>query len=362
MAGRNQQNPKKRKILHVDLDAFFASVEELDNPSLKNKPMAVGGLSQTRGIVTTCNYTAREYGIHSAMPVFQALQRCPDLIIVPTRRDRYVELSKEVFKILRSYTRRLEQMSIDEAYLDISTRPESSNLIGKSIQDEVLEKTGLSLSVGISYNKFLAKLASDWKKPHGHFEIKEEDMPEILFPLPVAKVHGIGRVAEQKLNALGIYTVEDLYRFDQESLIKLFGKAGVDIYNFIRGKDDRPVETYRERKSIGIERTFEKNISVRKELEKLIDQFSVELAEDLEAKNIAARTLHLKLKSASFQTITRSHTTDAPIQEASDIQYLAHYIFDEIQLSEPVRLLGISASNLTSSHIQQLNFIDLINE
>lgn len=348
----------KRKILHVDLDAFFASVEELDQPELADIPMAVGGQSR-RGIITTCNYKAREFGIHSAMPVFQAKQRCPQLKIVPMRRERYVEMSRQVFSVLRSYTRKLEQMSIDEAYLDISSRPEEALFIAESLQNEVAELTGLSISVGISYNKFLAKLASDWKKPHGIFQISQRDLPDILFPLSVGKIHGIGHAAERKLNSFSLYSVKDLYDLEEETLTTLLGKNGSDVYRFIRGVDHRPVSSYRERKSIGVERTFDHDIRSRKDLAKRLDNFCIELAEDLKEKKIAAKTIHIKLKTNHFETISRSHSTDVHIQDALDIQYIARFLFEELPLSEPIRLLGVSASNLIEEDIHQINFFEL---
>lgn len=347
-----------RKILHVDLDAFFASVEELDQPELALVPMAVGGQSK-RGIITTCNYKARAYGIHSAMPVFQAKQNCPDLKIVPMRRERYVEKSNEVFAVLRSYTRKLEQMSIDEAYLDISSRPEDALFIAQSLQDEVTEKTGLSISVGVSFNKFLAKLASDWKKPHGIFQITEDDIPDLLLPLPVGKIHGIGRAAERKLNSLSLYTILDLHALEESTLNTLLGKNGSDVYRFIRGIDHRPVTVNRERKSIGVERTFDHDIRSRKELTDKLDHFCNELAKDLKDKKIAAKTIHIKLKTNKFETISRSHSTDVHIQEAEDIQYIARFLFEELPLAEPIRLLGVSGSNLIEEDIHQINFFEL---
>ena len=243
-----------RAIVHVDLDAFYASCEELDNISLRGKALAVAGKSD-RAIITTANYKAREYGIHSAMPVFIAKNLCENLIIVPMRRKRYLEKSKEVFDLLSTYTDIIEKVSIDESYLDLTDiNPDYKFL--KKMQDNILKKTGLSVSIGMSTNKFLAKLASDWNKPRGIKIISKDEVPDILMDLDIRKIHGIGKKSEDKLRNLGIDKVCDLYNLEEDFLINLFGKSGEDIYKRIRGIDDREVQTKIKRKSLGTERTI----------------------------------------------------------------------------------------------------------
>ena len=243
-------------IFHVDCDAFYASCEELRNPKLKNHPLAVGGLSN-KSILTTANYKAREFGLHSAMPVFMAKELCPNLILLPVDHKYYREKSKEVFSLVGEYAKIMEQVSVDEAYLLVET--DSAKDLARNLQEKVLEKTGIGISIGISYNKFLAKLASDWKKPHGITQIRKEDLKYFLPDIPVKKVHGIGKKTNERLNKIGIYKVEDLLKLDYEFLIDNFGKQGAYIYHVIRGVDERKINPSRVRKSIGKERTFAQN-------------------------------------------------------------------------------------------------------
>ena len=252
-------------FLHFDLDAFFASCEILDNPKLKHVPMVVGGRSQ-RGIITTANYEARKYGLHSAMPIFQAKKIVPNLVIVPPDFEKYRRNSEKVFKVLSAFSTKIHKMSIDEGCMDIShidmDRLELANLV----QENVRIKTGLSISIGISYNMSLAKLASDWNKPHGIKIITQDDIPDILMDLNVGKIQGIGRKSEEKLNNIGIKKVCDLYDLSRNNLRELFGKFGEVIYDRIRGIDDRQLDLSRIRKSIGVEYTFERDLKNYNEL------------------------------------------------------------------------------------------------
>ena len=244
-----------RIILHVDMDAFFASVEQLDNPSLRGKPVIVGGVSE-RGVVSTCSYEARKYGVHSAMPGFMARSKCPMGIFLPVRYGRYKEISNKIFDIFKEITPVIEPLSIDEAFLDITdTDFKDGKRVALYIKDRVKKEIGLNLSIGISYNKFLAKLASDWNKPNGIMEIREDMIPDILLPLSISKIHGLGKKSVGKLNNMGIFTVQDLYLLPREFFHSYLGKSGIDIYNRIRGIDDREVQVTRERKSVGKERT-----------------------------------------------------------------------------------------------------------
>ena len=242
-----------RIILHVDMDAFFASVEQLDNKSLRGKPVIVGGVSE-RGVVSTCSYEARKYGVHSAMPIFIARKLCPHGIFVRTRFYRYKEISNKVFNILRDVTSIIEPLSIDEAYLDITNSKFKSGLeAAKYIKYRVLKEVGLTISIGISYNKFLAKLASDWNKPNGIMIIDKEMMPDLLMPFPVSKIYGLGKKSVEKLNNMGIFIVKDLYEMPKEFYIEYLGKYGLEIYDRIRGIDNREVVPVRDRKSFGKE-------------------------------------------------------------------------------------------------------------
>ena len=342
-------------IIHVDIDAFYASVEELDDKSIIGKPLVVGGRSN-HGVVTTANYIARDYGIHSAMPMYMAKNLCDHLIIKPMRRERYLEKSREVFDILKSYTDKIEKVSIDESYLDLSGLSYDENIV-YDIQRKVFEKTGLSVSVGLSYNKFLAKLASDWNKPKGVMIIRESDMPEILFPLDIRKVHGIGSKSEKKLRNIGINKVEDLYNLSYDFLANMLKKSGEEIYNRIRGIDKREVTPNSVRKSLGTESTFEATKN-RSELINYLREFSREVSEDLIVKEISGYTLTLKMKNENFKVKTRSKTYDIAIYEKDDILNKSLEIFDEAYDGEKLRLIGITVSNLVDLNIRQLSFFN----
>ncbi len=344
-------------IIHVDMDAFYASVEEQDNPRIKGLPVIVGGLSN-HGIVTTANYEARKYGIHSAMPIFMAKKKCPRGCFVPPRMKRYQEVSREVFNILYEFTDLIEQVSIDEAYLDISTlNMEPLDLVMK-IKEKVMRSTGLTMSIGISYNKFLAKLASDWNKPNGIKIITENMIPDILLPLPVRKVHGIGPKSAKKLNDIGVFIIEDLLRLSEEFLVEMFGKAGMEIYNRIRGIDYRKVNTTRERKSLGVERTFDESTDNMETLIKYIKKFSQELSYDLKSKGLHGRTIILKIKDENFTVQTRSKTLNEYINDFPQILDISLELLGEVEINNKIRLIGITASNLMTSELEQLSLFD----
>lgn len=342
-------------IIHIDIDAFFASVEELDNPDLIGKPVVVGGRS-SRGIITTANYEARKYGLHSAMPIFIAKNLCPDLIVVPARHSRYVEKSKEVFNLLYNFTDNIEQVSIDECYIDVENLGDPVE-ISKEIKKEIKSKTGLTVSCGVSYNKFLAKLASDWNKPDGLKIISENEVPEILFPLDIKKIHGLGSKSQRKLRSLGINTVEDMYQLDLKLIQTYFGKMGYEIYQRIRGIDKRTVNTHRIRKSIGIERTFPETRDKEILLYKLLN-FIDELSNDLLKRNIGFKTITIKYKTFDFKLSTHSKTFNDAIYKKDDVEKYFVDLFNCTYKGEKLRLLGISVSNLSDLNLQQLNFFD----
>jgi DNA polymerase-4 len=343
------------RIIHVDMDAFFASVEVLDNPRLKGKPVIVGGTSN-RGVVATCSYEARRFGVKSAMPIFMAKELCPNAVFLKPRFGRYKEISNSIFNIFRSITPYVEPLSIDEAYLDISHIKQNPVEIANHIKNRVRDEIGLTLSVGISYNKFLAKLASDWNKPNGLKIINKDMVPKILFPLPINKIYGLGSKSVRKLNNIGIFTVEELYRLPEDIFVEYFGKFGHEIYDRIRGIDKRKVITSRERKSIGKETTLRNDTNDLVELKEYIKEFSSEISFILKNKNFSARTITLKIKTASFMNHTKSRTLNIYINEEKDLYKEALDILEDMELEEKIRLIGLSVSSLKEGKIEQMTF------
>ena len=294
----------ERLILHVDMDAFFASVEQLDNKNLRGKPVIVGGVSE-RGVVSTCSYEARKYGIHSAMPIFIARKLCPHGIYLRTRIYRYKEVSSEVFNILKDVTDIIEPLSIDEAYLDITNSRFNSGIEAANyIKSRVLKEIGLTISIGISYNKFLAKLASDWNKPNGINIITKDMVPEILLPFPVSRIYGLGKKSAEKLNNMGIFLVKDLYDMPKEFYIEYLGKYGLEIYDRIRGIDNREVEAQRDRKSYGREKTLKIDTKEKEDLLEYLYDFSKEISNQLIRENLEGKTITVKYKTEDFQSHT----------------------------------------------------------
>lgn len=347
----------KNTIVHIDIDAFYASVEELDNPSLRGKAVVVSG-RDLRSIVTTANYEARKYGIHSAMPLFMAKNLCPNLVVAPMRRSRYLEMSREVMSIISKYSKVVEKVSIDECYIDISNSGMDELTLVKELREEIKLCTGLTVSVGLSYNKFLAKLGSDWNKPNGLKVISREDVPDILLPLDIKKVHGLGKKSQDKLRNIGINTIDDLMGLSKEFLYDMFKKMGPEIYDRIRGIDKRVVETTRIRKSLGIERTFEDTRN-REVLEKYIKNYVDELCFDLEKHNLGFSTLTLKMKTFDFVITTHSKTYPYVLKEYDDIYNKSMLLFAENYKGEKLRLMGITASNLVDLDKLQLSIYDL---
>ncbi|GAA0781175.1 DNA polymerase IV [Hathewaya limosa] len=321
----------ERKILHVDMDAFFASVEIKDNPKLKGKPVIVGGISE-RGVVATCSYEARAYGIRSAMPVYIAKAKCSKAIFLPVRMYRYKEISSKIFDIFYSVTPYVEPVSIDEAYLDITHLNKDPIKIALLIKENVLKELGLTLSIGISYNKFLAKLASDWNKPNGIKVITKEMVPKVLFPLSINKVHGLGKKSVKKLNNIGVFNIEELYALSKDFIINYFGKSGLEIYDRIRGIDNRKVNTFRERKSIGREITLKKDTKNKQQLKWYIENFAEFIENTLEKENMQGKTITIKLKTTSFETHTKSKTLLKYICKSREIQEYGNEMLNEIEL------------------------------
>lgn len=342
-----------KKIIHVDMDAFFASVEVMDNPKLKGKPVIVGGTSE-RGVVATCSYEARTFGVHSAMPLFMAKEKCPHGVYLPVRYGRYKEISNKVFSILEDVTSIIEPLSIDEAYLDITNSKFEPMEAAKYIKGTIRKELGITISAGISYNKFLAKIASEWNKPDGIMEITEDMVPKILFPLSISKIYGLGEKSVKKLNNIGIFKVQELYSLPKELFTYYFGKYGDEIYNRIRGIDYREVNVNRDRKSIGKETTLRINTNDKNELLKYIDRFSKEISSILKERRLSGRTLTIKYKTWDFKSHTKSKTLSRDINEYEDIFKSAIELLTDEIMGEELRLIGLSISSLKEDTVHQL--------
>jgi len=345
------------------MDAFFASVEQLDNPELRGKPVAVGG-SGERHVVAAASYEARKFGVRSAMPSVTARKLCPGLIFVRHRFERYHEISDKVLEIFKEYTDLVEPLSIDEAFLDVTTDKKnigSATLIARSIKLEIKKRTGLTASAGISFNKFLAKIASDIKKPDGLFLIPPENAGKFIEELPVEKFFGIGHVTAEKMHKMGIHTGYDLKQLDLVTLIRNFGKAGKFYFDIVRGIDDRPVETSSERKSIGTELTYEKDLVTRFEIIAELYKVEKELMERIEHSGTTGRTITVKVKFSDFRQITRSKTLQNYIRNFDMLHQEVSEIRKSMNLEgSKIRLLGVSISNLESDdcHDRQLYLFD----
>jgi DNA polymerase IV len=338
-----------RKIIHIDMDAFFASVEQLDNPSLRGKPVAVGG-SGPRSVVAAASYEARKFGVRSAMPSVTAKKLCPELIFVRHNFERYNEVSGMIHEIFRNYTTLIEPLSIDEAFLDVTEdrhKIGSATIIAEKIRKEIREKTGLTASAGVSFNKFLAKIASDMRKPDGLFVIEPEAAEKFIENLPIGKFYGIGKVTAEKMHRLGIHNGADLKKWELADLVRNFGKAGVFFYDIARGIDDRPVETDSERKSVGTELTYEKDLTTNFEIVCELYKLEKELMERLEHSGAAGKTVTLKIKFSDFRQITRSRTISGYIRDFGTLHREVTAIRKTIDLANTkIRLLGVSVSNL----------------
>jgi DNA polymerase-4 len=344
-----------RKIIHVDMDAFYASVEQKDDLSLRGKPVAVGGGSK-RGVVAAASYEARTFGIRSAMSGYLARQKCPELIFVKPRFERYKEISLQIREIFREYTDLVEPLSLDEAYLDVTANKigmPSATLIAREIRERIYVKTGLTASAGISINKFIAKIASDINKPNGQKTIPPEAVPDFLRALEIRKFFGVGRVTAEKMHNLGIFTGADLKDKSPEFLTAHFGKSGVHYHQVVRGIHMSPVQPKREPKSVGAERTFSENLSSEVFMSERLMAISLELESRLKPKKRAGKTITLKIKYSDFKLQTRSKTVPYYISTASMILEIAKELLYQESLENSVRLLGISLSNLNTEKSQE---------
>jgi DNA polymerase-4 len=348
-----------RKIIHIDMDAFFASVEQRDNPAYRGKPIAVGGSSH-RGVVAAASYEARKYGVHSAMPSVRAARLCPDLIFVKSRFDEYRKVSQQIREIFLQYTDLVEPLSLDEAYLDVTENKvgeRSATLVAQRIKQQILSETQLTASAGVSYNKFLAKVASGFDKPNGLKVILPKESEHFLEALPIEKFHGIGRVTAKKMHSLQIFTGSNLKKLPLPTLVRYFGKAGRHYYHIVRGHDHREVKPHRIRKSIGIETTFSNDIAQRDDLLEELSELSTSLEQRVKKNQAQGRTITLKVKFSDFQQITRSHTSSQLLSVSHEWWPLVVILLDEVVSDpRPIRLVGLSLSNLLNETNQQLHF------
>ena len=342
---------KTRKIIHIDMDAFYASVEQRDSPELKGRPVIVGGDPDSRGVVAACSYEARRYGIHSAMSSSRAYKLCPSAVFMRPRFDAYRAVSRQIREIFEEYTDIIEPLSLDEAFLDVTqNKPgmESATEIAREIRAKIFTTTGLTASAGVSFNKFLAKAASDYHKPDGITVITPERAERFIDALPVGKFFGVGRVTEEKMHSLGIKTGADLKGFRLEELSKLFGKAGGYFHKIANGRDDRPVSPARARKSIGKETTLSEDICNMDMIRDILAEIAGKIAHLLEKSGRYGRTVTLKVKYFDFRQVTRSVTVDEPPRTSEEIMHWARNLITATEAGvKKVRLLGISISGFS---------------
>ncbi|WP_050418900.1 DNA polymerase IV [Bradyrhizobium tropiciagri] len=347
---QNAAEVRDRKIIHIDMDAFYASVEQRDNPDLRGKPVAVGG-SKERGVVAAASYEARRFGVRSAMPSVTARRQCPDLIFVKPRFEVYKEISRQVRTIFAEHTEIIEPLSLDEAYLDVTENIQAIPIateIATRIRAKILSETGLTASAGISYNKFLAKLASDHRKPNGQFVITPKMGPGFVQDLPVGKFHGIGPATSARMNSFGIITGMDMRNQTLEFMTANFGKAGAYYYWISRGIDDRPVRANRVRKSIGAETTFSQDLADYEALATELQPLIEKVWRHCEATGERGRTATLKVKFSDFELITRSRSVTV-IDSADDLSGLARELLKQLMPPrKAIRLLGISISGFAT--------------
>lgn len=340
---------RPRKIIHIDMDAFYASVEQRDNPALRGKPIAVGG-SGPRSVVATASYEARRFGVHSAMPSVTAARKCPDLIFVPPRFDVYRAVSLQLRQVFAAYTPVIEPLSLDEAYLDVTEDLPgigSATRMAQAIRADIRRETGLTASAGVSYNKFLAKLASDYRKPDGLFVITPEQGADFVAALPVAKFHGIGPATTARMNRLGIVTGRDLRAVPLPELVRHFGKAGGYYHQIAQGIDERPVQADRIRKSIGAENTFASDLFTEAEARRALAPILAKVWRHYQGAGLHGRTVTLKVKYADFQQITRSHSVARPVATPDEMERLTLALLAPLfPPRKGIRLLGVTLSSL----------------
>jgi DNA polymerase-4 len=353
-----------RTVIHLDMDAFFASIEQRDHPQLLGKPVIIGGSAESRGVVSTCSYEARKFGVHSAMPMIQAKRLCPNGVFLPVNRRKYSEVSRQMFTILRKYTPVIEPLSIDEAFLDVTgcERLFGDGLaIARKLKLDIQNELQLTASVGISYNKFLAKLASDLDKPNGLVSITPHDLTRIVHPLPVSRLWGIGKKSAEQLMRLGLRTIGDVAQMDVNRVRTYIGNLADHIYRLAHGIDERPVEVRQEAKSIGQETTFSTDVTDHKLLETTLLAQIESVTRRLRARNLECRTVTIKIRYAPFRTITKSHTLPTPTSLDMVLFNVAKHLLQKcsMQADDAIRLIGISVSHFTADdYTEQLSLFD----
>jgi DNA polymerase-4 len=334
--------PQQQKIIHVDMDCFYAAIEVRDNPSLSNKPVAVGGAQSQRGVLCTCNYIARQYGVHSAMSTAYALKLCPDLIVLPVSMDKYRAAAVIIRSIFHEYTNLVEPLALDEAYLDVTNSiyyNGSATLIAKAIKEKIFNTVQITASAGVAPNKFLAKIASGWKKPNGLFVIPPHEVQQFISHLPVKKLYGVGKVTGEKLNTLGLHTCFDLQKFTLLELTNKFGKLGSQLYYQSRGVDHRPVEPNRIRKSLSVEKTFSEDIFVKAKLIVILKEIFSELNKRIKenASDRKIKNQYIKIKFSNFKQISLERSN-----EIFDYIQYEQLLFSALKKERgKIRLIGI---------------------
>lgn len=362
----------ERYIIHVDMDAFFAAVEQRDNPELRGKPVIVGGDAKKRGVVSTCSYEARAYGVRSAMPSRTARRLCPHAVFLPVNMQKYKRVSAELMEILKDSLAVMEQVSVDEAFLDVTERVDSFDsaaALAQGIKESIRKATGLTASVGVANNKFLAKVASDLDKPDGLTVIRPEESHQILDPLPVSRIWGVGKVVEKKLNDMGIRTIAELLALPRKELEETFGNFGDRLYRLARGEDDSEVITHRERKSISSETTFDVDVADISTLNRVLGKLCGSVTARLRALSLKAKTVTVKVRFADFTSVTRSKSVTALLDDAGEVYELASALLADAcgfcgqetngkLRREKVRLVGVRISNLGKEAAQMDLFSD----
>ena len=344
-----EMNPH-RKIIHIDMDAFYASVEQMDNPELRGKPIAVGG-SENRGVVAAASYEARKFGVRSAISGVLAKKYCPEIIFVRPRFERYKEISNQIHKIFRDYTDLIELLSLDEAYLDVTQNKKgnpSASLLAQEIRNRIFNEVGLTASAGISINKFVAKIASDYNKPNGQKTVNPEEVASFLENLDIKKFYGIGKVTTDRMYHLGIFTGKDLKSKSKEFLEEHFSKSGLHFYNIVRGIHTSAVKPNRIAKSVAAEHTFNENLTSEIFMIERLERIAGELENRLKKHNISGKTVTLKIKYSDFTTQTRSKTLPYFISDKGLLLEAAKELLFQERMKESVRLLGISLNNLNT--------------
>ena len=338
-----------RKILHIDMDAFYASVEQRDHPALRGRPVCVGGDPRRRGVVAACSYEARRYGIHSAMPGRTAYHRCPDAVFVRPRFEVYRAVSGRIRDIFAEYTDRIEPLSLDEAFLDVTENRKGipfATAVAREIRAAIRRETGLTASAGVSFNKFLAKVASDVRKPDGMTVVTPAEADAFIEALPIRKFFGVGPTTERRMANLGIRTGADLRRFPLEVLIRHFGKSGRYFHEIAHGRDSRPVEPHRERKSLGKEITLDRDVSDPETMREILARIAEQVEDAARKHDARGCTVTLKVRYHDFRSVTRSRTLPSPVFRAEETMALVPGLLAETRAGDlPVRLLGITLSN-----------------